>query len=107
MFQPVSQRAARRGAIVLLVAALVLSTSACLSKYHTVGVGATGGESVSAPQWYALWGTVPLGGPPDSHALVGKRANYTVWTGMTTWDVLLNFLTAPVGFCRASLFVEF
>ena len=78
-----------------------------MSGYHTVGAGATGGETASAKQWYALWGCVALGGAPDSRTLAGERVNYQVWTGLTTWDVLLNFLTAPVGFCRASVIVEF
>jgi len=100
-------RAAPRRTTLLLLLALVLAAPACMSSYHTVGAGPTGGEIASAKQWYALWGCLPLGGAPDSRTLSGDRVNYRVWTGITTWDVFLNFLTLPVGFCRTSVIVEF
>jgi len=78
-----------------------------MSVYHTVGAGATGGETASGSQWYALWGFVPLGGAPDVRTLAGDRVNYAVWNGFATWDVVLNFFTGWLGFYRSSIYIEF
>ena len=96
-----------RGALAALIGASILLGPGCMSVYHTVGAGATGGEVVSESQWYALWGFLPIGGAPDSRTLAGDQVNYTVYDGFTTWDVVLNFFTSWLGFYRASLIVEF
>jgi hypothetical protein len=105
MTRPRSSR--RQVAVAALLGATILLGPGCMSAYHTVGAGATGGEMASDSQWYALWGFVPMGGAPDFRTVAGDQTNYKVYNGFTTWDVVLNFFTGWLGFYRASIIVEF
>jgi len=88
----------------MLVLVLSVSMSGCFSLSHTVGTGAKGGSSVSETQWYALWGLVPLG-QVDSKAMAGGSANYTVDSGMSFLDGLINIFTSYVTVVRQTVTV--
>lgn len=91
----------------MVLAVVLLLLPGCLAHYHTAGAGPTGAEILYAKQWYAFWGLLPIGGATNSKSLAGDRVNYQVYTGITTWDFMLNFLTVPFGFYRSSIILEF
>jgi hypothetical protein len=81
--------------ISLALALVVVLFSSCYTLTHTVGTGGSGGEKVEKRAWYVLWGLVPLN-TVESKALAGNATNYTVTTGHTVVDVLLNIVTGLV-----------
>lgn len=103
----IPSRFPRRAAAVVALCAACLIAPACQSVYHTVGAGATGGETASTSQWYAFWGLLPIGGAPDVHDLAEDRTNYTAYDGFEFSDVVLSTLAFPVGFCRKTISIEF
>lgn len=84
-----------RKSFLVLLTALLLTTSGCYSLHHTVGTGAQGSQEVSKRQWYVLWGLVPLG-EIDSQDLAGTAQNYSVHTQQTFIDVIINIFTGFV-----------
>ncbi len=100
-------RTRRRRAAAVVLCTLCALLPACQSVYHTVGAGATGGETASTSQWYAFWGLLPIGGAPDVRDLVDDRANYTAYDGFGFADVVLSTVAFPVSFCRKTISVEF
>lgn len=91
----------------LLLVVMLVMVPGCMSHYHTAGAGPTGGEIRYEKQWWAFWGLLPFGGAPNSKEYAGDRVNYEVWTGIGTWDFMLNMLIFPFGFYRSSITLEF
>jgi hypothetical protein len=78
--------------LALCVAALL---SSCYSVSHTVGTGASTGESIKKKQWFILYGLVPLN-KVDTKALAGTAVNYTVTTKHGFVDYLIGAVTSFV-----------
>jgi hypothetical protein len=69
--------------------------SSCYTLTHTVGSGGGTGQVVEKRAWYILYGLVPLN-TVESKEMAGDASNYTVTTGHTVVDVLLNIVTGIV-----------
>ncbi|MFN0060187.1 MAG: hypothetical protein ACKVX7_17150 [Planctomycetota bacterium] len=80
-------------------------TTGCFSTRNTVGDGPRGGEVTVHRTWFAFWGFVPLNSL-DSRDVVGPASHYRVTTRFGVFDVIVNCLTAPLGFYRQTTFVE-
>jgi len=79
----------------LLVAALCFSVIGCYTLQHQVGNGAQGSTTVSARQWYILWGLVPIN-TVDSQAMAAGATNYDVKSQMSFVDVVIGIFTGSV-----------
>ena len=73
----------------------LLLVCGCSAHHHTVGAGATGDDSVSARQWYILWGLVPLN-DVDTTELAGGSVNYEIDTEQGFLDIVINIFTGIV-----------
>lgn len=83
--------------IVALMCALFLSVSlgGCYTATHTIGNGGSGASKVSARQWYALWGLVPIN-KADGGKLVAGAADYTIKSQITPVDWVISIVTSWV-----------
>jgi len=82
-------------AIALCLAIFAIPLSGCFSLRHNVGSGSQGGTQVSEKQWYLLWGLVPLNNV-NSQTMAGGANNYTVDSGVSVVDFVINFFTQYV-----------
>lgn len=75
---------------IALIAVLLLA--GCVSHTHVVGSGAQTGQEVSAKQWYAVWGLIPIGigGGADTAEMAAGAQDYTITTEYEFIDVLAN-----------------
>jgi hypothetical protein len=75
---------------IALITVLVLAS--CVSHTHVVGDGAQTGQEVSAKQWYAVWGLIPLGigGGADTAEMAAGASDYTITTEYEFIDVVAN-----------------
>ena len=104
MSEPRSSRGTK--ALPCLIAAAALAVCpGCFTFTHTVGKGASGGQTVSESQWFALYGLVRLGST-DSQDLADGAVDYTVRTRFTFLDVLITAVTSFVTFYRQTITVE-
>ncbi len=83
--------------IVSVMCALFLSVSlaGCYTATHTVGNGGTGASKVSARQWYALWGLVPIN-KADGGKLASGAADYKIKSQITPVDWIITVVTSWV-----------
>ena len=58
----------------------MFSLFACSSHTHVIGSGPSSGVTVSARQYYVLWGLVPvgIGGGADTNAMAGDAENFDI-----------------------------
>ena len=94
-------RKLRRG-FCLLVLGLGAS---CFTLTHSVGGGPAGDETVSARQWYVLWGLFRLN-EVDSDDLAGNATSYRITTQWGPTDIVLNLLTGWVSVVSRTVTVE-
>ena len=78
----------------VFVSLLLFSLIACSSHTHVVGSGPSSGVTVSARQYYVLWGLVPvgIGGGADTNAMAGDAENYAIETKAAFMDYLISGL---------------
>jgi len=78
----------------VVVSLLLFSLFACSSHTHVVGSGPSTGITVSARQYYAVWGLVPIGigGGADTNAMAGDAENYQIETKAAFMDYLISGL---------------
>ncbi|MBN1500922.1 MAG: hypothetical protein JW982_12240 [Spirochaetes bacterium] len=90
--------------LILMILGLLVVT-ACTTHTHVVGKGAQGTEAVEATQWYAVWGLIPIGTSPDTNAMAGGAANYTIQTQSTVKDIIITMFTQYVTITRRTVTV--
>ncbi|MBI3818647.1 MAG: hypothetical protein HY286_08155 [Planctomycetes bacterium] len=100
----------------ILVASLVLMLAmplvGCETFRHNVGAGAKNHQMVvEKPQWFILWGLVPLTPSPaeDGGKLArenGGLTDYTIQTQYTIVDVIISFFTGFVTIHKQTVTVE-
>ena len=73
--------------LVLIVASMVMI--GCTTHVHTVGNGAQTGQAVTATQWYAIFGLVPLNAV-DTNAMAGGAVDYEIQTQSTPVDIVVG-----------------
>lgn len=79
-----------------LLLGIALSLSAgCVTHSHTVGIGATGAESVTARQYYWLFGLIEVN-EVDAQRMSGDLTSYEIETGFGAVDFLLAPLLLPI-----------
>ncbi len=78
----------------VMVTLLLFSLFACASHTHVVGGGPSSGVTVSARQYYVLYGLIPLGigGGADTNAMAGDAENYAIETKAAGMDYLIQIL---------------
>ena len=78
----------------MVVSTLLFSLFACASHTHVVGSGPQYGNTVSARQYYALYGLIPLGigGGADTKAMAGDAENYAIETKAGGMDYVIQVL---------------
>ncbi|MFP4407564.1 MAG: Bor/Iss family lipoprotein [Spirochaetaceae bacterium] len=76
----------------ILLVAMVLLFAGCATNEHIVGAGPQGAETVSAQQWYVLWGLVPIN-EVDTNEMAGGAEDYLITTEYDVLDVIINFFT--------------
>ena len=76
----------------MAVSVLLFSLFACASHTHVVGSGPQYGNAVSARQYYALYGLIPLGigGGADTNAMAGDAENYAIETKAGGMDYVIQ-----------------
>lgn len=77
----------------------------CAAHTHIVGTGAKGGEKVSAKQWYALYGLIPLN-KVDTQQMAGGASDYTIKTKQDITDILLGCVVGILTFGTRTVTVE-
>tara|TARA_B100001245_G_C22860057_1_gene413546 strand:+ start:915 stop:1226 length:312 start_codon:yes stop_codon:yes gene_type:complete len=82
----------------VVVTLLLFSLFACSSHTHVIGNGPSSGTTVSARQYYALWGLIPLGigGGADTNAMAGDAENYAIETKAAFMDYLISGLANAI-----------
>ena len=82
----------------VMVTLLLFSLFACSSHTHVVGSGPSSGVTVSARQYYVLWGLVPvgIGGGADTNAMAGDAENYAIETKAAFMDYLISGLANAI-----------
>jgi len=80
-------------ALVLLVS---LMSTGCYTNRHIVGHGAKGFGRISAKQWYAFWGLLPITSDPNINAMAAGAADYEIRTQFTFVDGLISLVTSLV-----------
>ena len=110
MTRLVSPAALRRATAACLTAAVLLSTAAltgCYTQKFDVGTGGTTAQKQEFPQWFILYGLIPLtkiDGQVESYT--AGEDNYTVTTQFTPIDCIINFFTGIVTIGHKTVTVE-
>ena len=73
-----------------IVGILAFSLFACTIHTHVVGSGPSAGLTISARQYYILWGLIPLGRGANTSAMAGDAANYAIETKSGGSDILIG-----------------
>ena len=73
----------------VIVGCCLFFVTACSVHTHVVGAGPSSGLTVSARQYYALWGLIPLN-KVDSNSMAGETNNYAIETKQRGVDVLIS-----------------
>ena len=73
----------------VLAAAVVLLFSGCVTHEHVVGAGPQGSASVTAQQWYVLWGLVPIN-EVDTRMMAEGAEDYRITTEYDFLDIVIN-----------------
>ncbi len=78
--------------VVAIALIAVLFLAGCVTHTHVVGDGAQSGQEVSAKQWYAVWGLIPIdiGGGADTAEMAAGAEDYTITTEYEFIDVVAN-----------------
>lgn len=78
--------------IVAIALIAVFLLAGCVSHTHVVGSGAQTGQEVTAKQWYAVWGLIPIGigGGADTAQMAAGAQDYTITTEDGFIDILAN-----------------
>ncbi|MFK7739442.1 MAG: hypothetical protein AB8H80_03895 [Planctomycetota bacterium] len=82
---------ARRFALLILL----FATTACVGHRHSVGLGATGTQSVQARQWYVLFGLFEAN-EVDAQRMADGLTSYEIVTEYSLLDILLQPLLLPL-----------
>ena len=86
--------------------ALVLAPG-CFTMQHTLGNGPTKGATQEQHQWYALFGLVAIGGPPDGAQMLDEGSSGArITTQFTVLDVVISAFTSFLSFYRQTITVE-
>ena len=110
MTRLISSAALKRLSASTLTAAVLLSTAAmtgCYTQKFDVGTGGTTAQTQEFPQWFILYGLIPLtqiDGKVESYT--AGEDNYTVTTQFTPKDVIINFFTGIVTIGHKTVTVE-
>lgn len=96
-----------RGPARLVAAAALVLAPGCFTMQHTVGNGPTKGTTQEQHQWYALFGLVPIGGPPDGGELIAQGSTGArITTQFTAVDVVITAFTSFLSCYRQTITVE-
>lgn len=85
---PISVRA-------LLAVALSFAATGCVSHQHVVGLGPTGTGSVSARQYYVLFGLLQVN-EVDTQRFAPELTSYAIDTRFSLTDLVLTTLLLPL-----------
>lgn len=78
------------------MSALVLPFLAgCVTHRHTVGLGGSDTNAVTARQYYVLFGLLPVN-DVDTQRMAGDLTSYTIETGYGIVDVLVGPFLLPL-----------
>ena len=88
--------------LVLIIASMVMM--GCATHVHTVGAGAQTGQAVTATQWYALFGLVPLNAV-DTHAMAAGAADYEIQTQANVVDIVVGIPASWITVSRRTVTV--
>lgn len=80
---------------VLVTLVCVLLLVGCYTIQYQMGSGPQTGQTVTARQWYALWGLVPIN-KVDVPAMIGGAQNYQYKSQMTFVDYVITLFTSNV-----------
>ncbi|MFH1421915.1 MAG: hypothetical protein ABIH42_04285 [Planctomycetota bacterium] len=83
--------------IISLLIVIVILISGCMAMNHKIGKGQQNNETLSARQWYALWGFVKVG-EVNTSEMAGGVTNYEIKTYISTFDFFVNILTGYLSF---------
>jgi len=79
----------------ILIGLMVFGLIGCYTTTHVVGKGAQGNTVVTARQWYALYGLIPLN-QVDSQKMAGGAKDYTITTQFTFIDYVIGAITGMI-----------
>lgn len=79
----------------LLAVALSFAATGCVSHQHVVGLGPTGTGSVSARQYYMLFGLLQVN-EVDTQRFAPELTSYSIDTRFSLTDLLLTTLLLPL-----------
>jgi len=88
--------------VVLVISSMVMIS--CSTHVHTIGNGAQTGQSVSATQWYALFGLVPLNSV-DTKAMAGGAVDYEIQTQTAVMDIVIGIPASWITLTRRTVTV--
>ncbi len=79
----------------ILIGLMVFGLIGCYTTTHVVGKGAQGNTVVTARQWYALYGLIPIN-QVDSQKMAGGAKDYTIITQFTLIDYVIGAITGMI-----------
>ncbi len=85
----------KKAIALMAIVSLLFVATGCYMHVHKVGNGAQGDETVSAKQWYALWGLVPIT-QVDSQTMAGGTSDYEIATQHSFVDIIIGCFTGIV-----------
>ena len=88
--------------VFLIVASMVMV--GCTTHVHTVGAGAQSGQAVTATQWYAVFGLVPLNSV-DTQAMAEGAVDYEILTQTTVVDFVVGIPASWITVSRRTVTV--
>ena len=88
--------------LVLIVASMVMI--GCSTHVHTVGNGAQTGQAVTAAQWYAVFGLVPLN-TVDTQAMAAGAVDYEIQTQTNVVDIIVGIPASWITVSRRTVTV--
>ncbi len=91
----------KRTIIAMVLVIVLLSMLACSTHIHTVGNGPTTGEEITARQWYAIMGLIPIT-EVNTNEMAAGATNYEIKTEATLIDGIINMFAGMVTIsCRS------
>lgn len=78
---------------------MMMFAFACSVNTHKIGKGAQKNESVSARQWYIVYGLAPLN-EVDTNAMAGDAQDYEITTQQTFIDGIITSVCSGIVSCR-------
>ena len=102
---PIGRSTMKKKISLVLATLMLVVLFGCSAHTFIVGNGAKGGESVSAKQWYVLYGLIPLGNV-DTKAMAGGATDYTIKARATFVDLLLGCVVGCATFGTRTVTIE-